>query len=274
MKMRNIIISLLTGAALCSTSMVFAHANVQPKDILDNFAGRQFKEGSRAVIGMIVGHGCSNMVKPEGPRLPTVGLSVLLPDPTAYPEIFQPRHFGAKPRLNASWRTIKSVKGPLAQTVESHGHTITEDARAIYWLKGELRDDQYENFELRLRLPKLANGAFSCVRVFVPSVQYCRKKHVLAWIGQSTSKFPADPNDRIKVYGFPRDSVPEGEASAYAPSFYIKRSGTTADCNEICNPRSNSYDPDQCLEVRPDASEIDSFLNTRPRLPSTSDQDD
>ncbi|MEE9396778.1 MAG: DUF1775 domain-containing protein [Methylococcales bacterium] len=258
---------LLSWVAMAFSASVFSHANIQPKDILDDFAGRQYEEGSRAVIGMIVGHGCRNMKHPDRARLPTKGLSILFPDPTAYPGIFQPGHFGVKPRLSANWRKTKSVKGSLAQPVESHGSTVSVDARAIYWLKGKLRDDQYDNFEARMGIPKLAEGAFSCAQVYVPTVQYCHKRHALAWIGAETENFPADSDDKIVVYGFPRDAVPEGEGRAFAPSFYVKRTGSNVDCNEVCNSRSPDYDPAQCPEVRPDPKEIDEFLNTKARLP-------
>ncbi len=69
----------------------------------------------------------------------------------------------------------------------------------------------------------------------------------------------------IRVYGFPSDNVPEGEASAFAPYFHVKRSGAEVDCDQVCNPSSEAYDPSQCKEVWPSAMEVDQFLYYKPR---------
>ena len=57
---KTIIFASLLAAALISTdAWAFPHANVESKDTLDAYSGRNYQEGTSAILSISLGHGCT-----------------------------------------------------------------------------------------------------------------------------------------------------------------------------------------------------------------------
>ena len=126
-----------------------AHVTLETQQAV---AGSYFK----AVVR--VPHGC------EGS--PTTRLRVRIPDGAA----------AVKPQPKPGWE-LTIVKGKLAQPYDDgHGNKITEGVTEVVWSGGKLLDEHYDEFWIRMQLPKTPN-----VTIYVPVVQEC-EKGIHRWI--------------------------------------------------------------------------------------------
>lgn len=138
--------TLLTWTALLILASVPAHAHVS-LERAEAPRGKSYK----AVLK--VPHGC------DGSATHTVRVEI--------PEGF----IGVKPMPKPGW-TIKTARGPYAQTHAYHHGPISEGVRAVEWSGGELPDDHYDEFVAAGYLAKeLAPGA----KLYFKVVQVCAK---------------------------------------------------------------------------------------------------
>ena len=96
-----------------------------------------------------VPHGCKGAA--------TTGITVLLPEGVQKP----------RPQPKTGW-TLDFKKEKLAQAYDFYGEKVTEDVRQISWTKGNLPDDQFDEFGISLKLPEAA-GRVLLFKV----IQYC-----------------------------------------------------------------------------------------------------
>jgi len=159
--------TIAAACALAATIPSFAQAHVT-LEVQQAAAGSTYKGVMR------VPHGC------EG--APTQVVRVKIPDGVT----------AVKPQPKAGWQ-LATVKGKLAQPIkDSHGNAVTEGVIEVIWSGGNLPDDQYDEFVLRMSLPKTPDAT-----VYFPVVQEC-SKGAERWIeipaaGQKAGdlKFPA-----------------------------------------------------------------------------------
>jgi periplasmic copper chaperone A len=145
------VITLSASALLAALVSVPASAHVT-LETQQAVAGSYFK----AVVR--VPHGC------EGS--PTTRLRVRIPDGAA----------AVKPQPKPGWE-LTIVKGKLAQPYDDgHGNKITEGVTEVVWSGGKLLDEHYDEFFIRMQLPKTPN-----VTIYVPVVQEC-EKGIHRWI--------------------------------------------------------------------------------------------
>jgi uncharacterized protein YcnI len=105
-----------------------------------------------------VPHGCKES--------PTVRIRVRIPDGVT----------GVKPQPKPGWKLmITRVK--LAKPIDAgHGTTITETVSEVSWSGGELADEHFEEFRIRMKLPDRPGAT-----LYFPVVQDCREG-VHRWI--------------------------------------------------------------------------------------------
>jgi uncharacterized protein YcnI len=104
-----------------------------------------------------VPHGC------EGS--PTVALRVQIPD----------GFMRAKPMPKPGWN-LETVIRKLDQPYDYYGTMITEDVSEIIWSGGNLRDDFYDEFVFRAKLPDREGET-----IYISVIQEC-EKGVHRWI--------------------------------------------------------------------------------------------
>lgn len=88
----------------------------------------------------------------------------------------------AKPMPKPGWQ-LTTVKGKYAQSYTYFGSQISEGVVEVVWSGGELPDDWYDEFVVRVRLTDFAPGTM----VYFPVVQECADGLVHRWI-----EIPAD----------------------------------------------------------------------------------
>ena len=175
-----------------------AHANFVPKDNLDFYSGRDYKEGSTAYLSLNLSHGCSNS---DGTKTYATRHAVaIMPNDSSLEGIgFTKDHSGnhynanglmsVKPEASANWKRIKNPKVTVAEYY-SHG-ARTEDVGAIQWKGGNVPADFYSSVNFRASLP-LLESCVSKLKVYIPTVQYCTGGHVKAWLKEATPSMPAN----------------------------------------------------------------------------------
>jgi periplasmic copper chaperone A len=119
-----------------------------------------------------VGHGC------EGS--PTKSIRVQIPEGV----------IAVKPMPKPGWE-LTTKRGEYAQAYDYYGEKLTEGVKEVAWTAGNLPDEWYDEFVLRVRLPDGAPGTV----IRFPVVQEC-VEDVHRWI-----EVPAEGQDP--------DSVPE-----------------------------------------------------------------
>jgi uncharacterized protein YcnI len=84
---------------------------------------------------------------------------------------------GVKPQPRAGWE-LSTVKTKLEKPIKGgHGEEITETVTEVVWSGGKLLDEHFDQFVMRMALPKVAPGTV----LYFPVVQEC-EKGVNRWI--------------------------------------------------------------------------------------------
>jgi len=223
--------------------LCFAHAGFARKDNLDEYSGRDYEEGTTGYFKLVVPHGCSNE---DGSRtFETRHVVMAMPNGVdlsgiAYTEDRDGEAYGAnavmgvKPAADGDWRKIKNPKSAVPGYY-SHG-LKTEDVRSLRWIGGNIPNDFYKALEFRAKLP-LLDACITELKVYFPTVQYCKSKTIKAWI-------------REPVAGLPESVVSTG----YAPSITVRRNLTSNPLPEACS------DEGEMAEAYPDAEDIEAAL--------------
>ena len=138
----------LVCAALASPA--FAHITLETSEAA---AGSTYKAVLR------VGHGC-------GDGQPTTGVRVQIPEGVV----------DVKPMPKPGW-TLETTVEPYAEPVDLHGEVVTEGVQEVVWSGGNLPDEHYDEFVIRVRLPEGEPGQ----AIYFPLVQACGET-VSRWI--------------------------------------------------------------------------------------------
>ncbi len=185
-------------SACIFSGQVLAHASVLAKDVNDQYDGRNYREGSSAMLNLHLAHGCSDAN--TGETFATRHAVTILPNNQdlsgiAYTENHDGERFhgnalmGVKAAVDNNWKKIKQLKGSVPE-FENHG-AKNSDVRAIHWLGGRVPNDMYANLQFKANLPML-DGCVSQLRVYLPTIQYCEKGRVKAWFREATPSMPAE----------------------------------------------------------------------------------
>lgn len=263
---KTIIFASLLAAALISTDVwAFPHANIESKDTLDAYSGRNYQEGTSAILSISLGHGCTmsgesystryvTAVFPNGANPNLAGVAYTTDGAANYGGNGL---FGIKPEVDYNWKEIQPITGDVP-TYYNHGEKTT-DVRAIHWRWGYIPDNFVGKAKVSVNFPKFEpSTCYNKIKVDIPVVQYCAddSKHeqdhvwkrdrmkgkdldrIFAWIKDPTSNFPADTV----------------VAPGYVASLTIVR-------NLATNPLPGSCGGvGQTLELYPTAGDIDSYL--------------
>ena len=98
----------------------------------------------------------------------------------------------AKPMPKAGW-TLEKVTGAYAQSYEYYGRTLGEGVKEVVWSGGNLGDDEYDEFVVRVFLTKdLPVGKM----LYFPVVQECPEGAAERWI-----EIPAEGQDPHDLEG-------------------------------------------------------------------------
>ena len=246
--MANKVTKLSILAALSMTSSVaMSHLNIAVEDAIAVGDGaREYKEGSSAFLDVNISHDCTNA---EGQHFPTVGVTLLLPNgasvPNTYSEITEDGTvhmanavMGIKQRVNPTFAENIVVKGDV-EPFYNHGVNTT-DARALKWLKGSVDNDHYDNLEFKANFPKIdPESCVSKIKIYFPSMQYCKAGYKAAWINTGDSKYGMG-DDKTHVY------------HDYAASIDVVR---TSELPTACNGNGD------VVEVMPTVEEINMYLD-------------
>jgi len=264
---KQIIFSVLLATSLIATNAwAFPHANIVSKDTLDAYSGRNYQEGSSAVLSIGIGHGCTH----SGESYTTRMVSVLFPnglDPDlggiAYTTDGTNNYegnalFGIKPVVDYNWKQIQPIKGDVP---DYYNHGVkTTDVRAVHWEWGYIPDNFAGYANVSVSFPKfIPTTCYNKITVDIPVVQYCQadSKHqqlqdwtrdrlkakgdfhrVFAWIKAPTAMFPTETV----------------VAPGYVASLTIVRNLTTNPLPASCNGTG------QTIELYPSAADIDMYL--------------
>lgn len=191
---------LLNLSTICvlaaSSSMTMAHINIASENALSiGENSREYLEGSSAFLNINISHDCSNEA---GEHFATTGVTVVFPNGENVSGGFTADRsgntyganalMGIKQRANSTFKKNIVVKGDVGNYY-NHGEK-SEDVRALKWLRGNVDNDHYDNLEFKAGFPKIDPA--SCVekiKVFLPTVQYCKKGYKIAWINTADSKY-------------------------------------------------------------------------------------
>ena len=150
--MERIALRLLAAGllALTAAGSALAHATLET-------ASAPANSTYKAVIR--IGHGC------EGK--PTQAVRVRIPEGVIV----------AKPMPKAGWQ-LATVKGAYGKSYDYYGTPLAEGVTEIAWTGGDLPDDWYDEFVVRVRLTDFAPGT----AVYFPTVQECPDGAAERWI--------------------------------------------------------------------------------------------
>jgi len=264
--MRSIILTaFLTTAFICTNAWAFPHANIRSKDTLDAYSGRNYQEGSSAVLSISIGHGCTMSGESYSTRMvtalfpngldPNLGGITYTSDGTTNYE--GNALFGIQPVVDYDWKEIMPMTGDVP-TYYNHGAKTT-DVRAVHWRGGYIPDNFAGYADVSVNFPTFQpNTCYNKIIVDIPVVQYCsadsghQKDHMwkrdriktkdlhraYAWIKEPTPMFPADTV----------------VAPGYVASVTIVRNLTTNPLPASCGGTG------QTLEIYPSAADIDAYL--------------
>jgi hypothetical protein len=192
---RAIIVALLLTASLISTdAWAFPHANVVSKDTLDAYSGRNYQEGTGAVLSIAIGHGCTmsgeslstryvTALFPNGANPNLTGIAYTI-DTATNTKYSGNALFGVKPLVDYNWKEIQPIRGNVP-TCFNHGEK-TMDVRAIHWRWGYIPDNFVGNAQVSVSFPKFEpSTCYDKIKVGIPVVQYCaddlKHEQDLAW---------------------------------------------------------------------------------------------
>ncbi|MBZ0169955.1 hypothetical protein MELA_01002 [Candidatus Methylomirabilis lanthanidiphila] len=265
-RVRTIAIAALLTAALISTdAWAFPHANIRSKDTLDAYTGRNYQEGTSAVLSISIGHGCTHSGESYSTRMVTAlfpngldpdlgGITFTTDGTTNYEGNAM---FGIKPLVDYDWKEIVPITGNVP-TYYNHG-VKTTDVRAVHWRWGYIPDNFVGYADVSVSFPKFRpDTCYNKITVDIPVVQYCSadSKHqqdhewrrdrlkkkdlhrIYAWMKEPTSAFPTDTI----------------VAPGYVASLTIVRNQTTNPLPASCGGAG------QTLELYPTAADIDMYL--------------
>jgi len=249
-------------SAICvlalSSSAAMAHLNIAQENAISIGDGsREYKEGSSAFLNVNISHDCTNA---DGKHFPTTGVAVLLPNGQAVEDAYTSDHsgndyganavMGVKQRVSAIFKKTKVVKGEV-DPFYNHG-VKTEDVRALKWMNGKVDNDHYDNLEFKAGFPKIdATSCVAKIKIYFPSVQYCKNGYKTAWINTGDSVFGTG-NEKTRV----TDTY-----AAYAT--VVRTSGLPASCTE-----------GEVVEVMPSVDEINMYLGKRSKHKGKKHSDD
>jgi uncharacterized protein YcnI len=129
-------------------------------------------------IAVRVPHGCGNAA--------TTGLRVQIPDGVT----------AVKPMLKPGWTiTLDRLDGAPAQ-----GHDAAPAVREITWRGGNLPDEFYDEFVIRLRMPDTPGQT-----IWFPFIQECEGGKVSRWIERPTE---GQSIDQLRLPAYPVRIVP------------------------------------------------------------------
>ena len=189
--------TLVTALTVGMAESALAHANFIPKDNLDMYSGRDYKEGSSAFLSLNLSHGCSNA---DGETFATKHAVAIMPNDQslagiAFTKDRMGNRYGAngvmsvRPEADANW---KRIEAPKATVGEYYSHGLkTEDIAAIQWKRGNIPANFYASVNFRVALPYL-ESCVSKIKVQIPTVQYCTSGYIKAWIKEPTPSMPTD----------------------------------------------------------------------------------
>lgn len=263
---KTIVCASLLAASLISTdAWSFPHANVESKDTLDAYSGRNYQEGTSATLSISLGHGCTV----SGESFSTRYVTALFPN-GANPNLSGVAYttdgvtnysgnavFGIKPVVDYNWKEIQPIVGDVPHYY-NHGEK-TADVRAIHWRWGYIPDNFVAKAKVNVNFPKFEPGTcYNKIKVDIPVVQYCADdpKHEsdLAW---KRDRIKKKDLDRIYAWikeptsNFPADTV---VAPGYVASVTVVRNLTTNPLPGSCGGAG------QTLELYPTTGDIDAYL--------------
>jgi len=237
--------ALMMGSLLIFSTQVLGHAGYQPKDVMDAYDGRAYKENSTAYLSLTVPHGCRDEAENT---YPTRHIGLLLPTMVSlsteqgYTEDRDGKHYGAnammgiRTAIDSNWGVIRQLNGEVSEYY-SHGAKTT-DVKAIHWLNGYLPYEMYAALKFRATFPKLS-GCLTKMRVYTPVIQYCDNEQYLVW-------------NKAPTTAFPEEKVSLG----YTPYFDVVR--------EIANnPLAETCEKEETWEAYPADDAIDWYLSPR-----------
>lgn len=239
--------SLLAAFSL-SGSVAMAHLNVAVEDAIAVGDGsREYKEGAGAFLDINISHDCTNE---EGSKhFATTGVEVLLPNGASVPFTYTANGntanavMGVKQKVNHTFEHNIVKKGEV-DPFYSHG-VKTEDARVLKWLHGKVDNDHYDNLEMKATFPKIdPESCVAKIKMYFPSIQYCKNGYKMAWINTADSKFGGDPEADIYV----------GKTKIYSNYAAYATVVRTSDLPDVCGAEGET------LEVMPSVEEINRYL--------------
>ncbi|CBE69014.1 MAG: hypothetical protein F9K13_12100 [Candidatus Methylomirabilis oxygeniifera] len=258
--------ALLAGAFISADAWAFPHANIRSKDTLDAYTGRNYQEGTSAVLSINIGHGCTHSGESYTTRLVTAlfpnssnpnlsGIAYTTDGTTNYEGNAL---YGIKPVVDQNWKQIQPITGTVP-TYYNHGAKST-DVRAVHWEWGYIPDNFAGYANVSVSFPKFQpNTCYNKIQVDIPVIQYC----------QADSKHAEDhmwKRDRMKAKGdFHRVYAWMKEATSVFPTETIVAPGYVASLTIVRNLTTNPL-PASCggtgqtIELYPTAAEIDMYL--------------
>ncbi len=251
---------MLTVCILAAFSQIgAAHVNIAPDNAFSlGDQPREYLEGKSAYISVNLPHSCSDA---EHNSYATTDVVLILPNGSSLPENFYTADrsgntyaanavMGTKARVSRNWKKIKVVKGPVDEFY-SHG-AKTEDTRAVKWLKGYVDNDHYDNLEIKTKFPKIdPESCIGTLRVELPSIQYCKKGYVTAWIGTTGSaRFPAD-SAKLRL------------EETYVPYLKVVRDVANTPYPSTCPTDTEGNVIPATATVRPTDADIDAYADRR-----------
>ncbi len=250
-KLKTKMIKVFAVSIFTASFGVSAHLNIAADNIFAlGDEPRDYIEGKTAYIEVNAVEGCEDA---DDNKYPITDVVVILPNsPGALSDNFLMKSRGSeyganavmftRGRISSNWKKINVVKGP----VDSYFRDRTEGVRAIKWLRGNVAPGQYDNLEFRTRLPNINSS--SCIgklRVEVPTITYCKRGFVRAWIGtEGTARFPAD-SDKLQLdeeYELYFNVVRDVENNPYPESCLKDDDGNVVPDEETVRPSDAAID--------------------------------
>ncbi len=239
--MKKIIFVIAGCCAALMSINASAHIGIARENVFAlGDAPREYLEGNTAELAVQLPHDCSDEA---GNHFPTTNVSILFPNGVGTLEAgtFNKNAINSiKARVTANWKKVAILKGPI-EPYESRGNIVDEGTRAVHWIKGKVDNDHYDNLEIKASFPTFAaESCASRLEVFIPSIQFCKKGHKIAWIGvEDSAVFQDDEKTRV--------------TEDFAAKFTVVR-----DLEE--NPLPEGCEADLTLEAMPTTEEIDTYL--------------
>ncbi|WP_333688942.1 hypothetical protein [Methylococcus capsulatus] len=236
-------LSLLSAGVALSAGQVFGHAGFQA---FPDGSSVKYIEGKTVYPTAIIPHDCSEGEK----HFPVVEVVVMPPQGHTLNRIAKPVSgqpvqvienammwdWGtALPSMTAGFGKVETRNGPI--------HPTGDGTRAMVWKNGNLPGTQYAGFTFRVKAGWQTPlfPADACVNqavYYMPTVQYCSKKKVEAWLLEPTPSFPVSSL---------------GDANGAAPSVTVVR-------DTASNPLPAGCTSPETWYFYPSSNDIDQFM--------------